>query len=238
VRDEAAVGRDRNRLIPLLLDEGLPPLGFRQIHTVSAAAVQSNEHIRASFLGAVAALCGRGAPPQETVAPQGTVVAGLAQTVDKPIKQILKEEERQRAFARSYWLTGLPIALVIGTLIGFFSQIATTYPFKSLFGNFIFGFVLTSLSLGVGRLFIVAGRRLAKRKSVRYFDQPTLVAFGLSGAFAAAIWLVAVMRSGGLADSGIAAILILAAMFPVFALISVPVGLVRGLTRTSFEDGA
>ncbi|OYQ30159.1 hypothetical protein CHU93_06835 [Sandarakinorhabdus cyanobacteriorum] len=34
VRDEAAVGRDRGRLVPLSLDGGLPPLGFRQLHVI------------------------------------------------------------------------------------------------------------------------------------------------------------------------------------------------------------
>jgi tetratricopeptide (TPR) repeat protein/TolB-like protein len=34
VRDEAAVGRDKGRLLPLSLDGSLPPLGFRQYHTI------------------------------------------------------------------------------------------------------------------------------------------------------------------------------------------------------------
>ena len=34
VRDEAAVGRDKGRLLPLNLDGCLPPLGFRQYHTI------------------------------------------------------------------------------------------------------------------------------------------------------------------------------------------------------------
>lgn len=34
VRDEAARGRDSNRLIPLSLDGSEPPLGFRQFHTI------------------------------------------------------------------------------------------------------------------------------------------------------------------------------------------------------------
>ncbi|MBU6165537.1 MAG: TIR domain-containing protein [Alphaproteobacteria bacterium] len=34
VRDEAAVGRDRGRLVPLSLDGSLPPLGFRQLHVI------------------------------------------------------------------------------------------------------------------------------------------------------------------------------------------------------------
>src|SRR3954470_13691068 len=34
VRDEAAQGRDRHRLVPLSLDGTQPPLGFRQIQTI------------------------------------------------------------------------------------------------------------------------------------------------------------------------------------------------------------
>ena len=34
VRDEAATGRDSGRLVPLSLDGSLPPLGFRQYHSV------------------------------------------------------------------------------------------------------------------------------------------------------------------------------------------------------------
>jgi tetratricopeptide (TPR) repeat protein len=34
VRDEAAVGRDKGRLVPLSLDGCRPPLGFRQYHTI------------------------------------------------------------------------------------------------------------------------------------------------------------------------------------------------------------
>ena len=34
VRDEASVGRDKGRLVPVSLDGCLPPLGFRQYHTI------------------------------------------------------------------------------------------------------------------------------------------------------------------------------------------------------------
>ena len=35
VRDEAAIGRDRHRLIPLALDDSKPPLGFRQYQAIN-----------------------------------------------------------------------------------------------------------------------------------------------------------------------------------------------------------
>ena len=37
VRDEAAVGRDRRRLVPIGLDQVEPPLGFRQYHTIDVS---------------------------------------------------------------------------------------------------------------------------------------------------------------------------------------------------------
>ena len=34
VRDEAACARDENKLVPLRIDDALPPLGFRQVHAI------------------------------------------------------------------------------------------------------------------------------------------------------------------------------------------------------------
>lgn len=44
VRDEAAVGRDRGRLLPLNFDGSLPPLGFRQYHTVDLLTWDGQAH--------------------------------------------------------------------------------------------------------------------------------------------------------------------------------------------------
>lgn len=38
VRDEAAAGRDRGRLVPVRLDETNPPIGFRQYHNIDLSA--------------------------------------------------------------------------------------------------------------------------------------------------------------------------------------------------------
>jgi TolB-like protein len=60
VRDEAAQGRDRHRLVPLSLDGTLPPLGFRQIQTIDlthwhgrmgASQLRAIEHAIATALG-------------------------------------------------------------------------------------------------------------------------------------------------------------------------------------------
>ncbi|HST36024.1 MAG TPA: toll/interleukin-1 receptor domain-containing protein [Allosphingosinicella sp.] len=42
VKDEAAEGRDRGRLIPLLLDQATAPLGFRQIQAIDLAGWNGN----------------------------------------------------------------------------------------------------------------------------------------------------------------------------------------------------
>lgn len=44
VRDEAAFARDRGRLLPILLDDSGPPLGFRQIHAVDMRAWDGSAH--------------------------------------------------------------------------------------------------------------------------------------------------------------------------------------------------
>ena len=66
VRDEAAQGRDRHRLVPLSLDGTLPPLGFRQIQMIDLSGWRGRadapqlEAIRR----AVATAMGQQAPPR------------------------------------------------------------------------------------------------------------------------------------------------------------------------------
>lgn len=60
VRDEAAVGRDRKRLVPLSLDGSEPPLGFRQYHAIDVSrsrGIRGAEEI-AAIVRAVAAAAG------------------------------------------------------------------------------------------------------------------------------------------------------------------------------------
>jgi|SRR6478672_2400038 len=60
VRDEAAVGRERKRLVPLSLDGSEPPLGFRQYHVIDVSRSRgkpSAEEV-AAILRAVAASTG------------------------------------------------------------------------------------------------------------------------------------------------------------------------------------
>lgn len=59
VLDEAAVGRDRHKLVPLSLDGTEPPLGFRQYHFINLAARRkqgANDEVLASVVRAINAV--------------------------------------------------------------------------------------------------------------------------------------------------------------------------------------
>ena len=56
VKDEAAEGRDRGRLVPLLLDRTMPPLGYRQIQAVEPRRMGRNGPPRRLRRAAVAAI--------------------------------------------------------------------------------------------------------------------------------------------------------------------------------------
>lgn len=71
VRDEAAAGRDRNRLVPISLDGTPPPMGFRQLHTIDLTAWEGGPSCCCPEVeGAVVSRCGAGeAPRPEPPAP-------------------------------------------------------------------------------------------------------------------------------------------------------------------------
>jgi hypothetical protein len=60
VRDEAAEGRDSGRLVPVLLDDVRPPIGFRQIHATNLANLSGREWAR-QIDGVIKALCAKSA---------------------------------------------------------------------------------------------------------------------------------------------------------------------------------
>src|SRR5690349_5203026 len=45
VRDEAAEGRDRGRLVPVLIDDSKPPMGFRQFQTLDLSGWTGGKRI-------------------------------------------------------------------------------------------------------------------------------------------------------------------------------------------------
>lgn len=260
VRDEAAVGRDRNRLVPIQLDEKLPPLGFRQIHTADLSRWDGqNEAALETIYMSLDGLCGGRcaptaapdfpaqsapqAPPRPAPAPgsaphhsRGVIVTGVnAQPNQKSLKSILKGEKRQRGFIRTFWMTSFivsgALALVLGVLFG-----ETKGNIEYGRGIVAFGsFVVLGVGLILGRFLIVIGRRLSKRKSVRYFDIPTLICLGLS--FLLGLTVLAAEDNESLADAISMIPLAAAIMFPIFAFWSIPIGFVRGLGRKTFEDG-
>lgn len=86
VRDEAAQGRDRNRLVPLSLDGTSPPLGFRQIQTIDLSHWRGRgdspqiEAVRR----AIAAAMGQAVPARAASHPvtrRGVIAAGAGTAV-------------------------------------------------------------------------------------------------------------------------------------------------------------
>ena len=57
VRDEAAEGRDSGRLVPVLLDDSAPPLGFRQVQAIPIAGWSGPCLARSVTRGGVARTC-------------------------------------------------------------------------------------------------------------------------------------------------------------------------------------
>lgn len=72
VRDEAAEGRDRGALVPVLIERIKPPIGFRQFQTIDLTGWKGQEDSRglAALFAAVATLSRNGAEP--TASPSGT----------------------------------------------------------------------------------------------------------------------------------------------------------------------
>jgi len=100
----------------------------------------------------------------------------------------------------------------------------------------ILGLFLVGLMLVIGRFMIVIGRRLSKRKSVLYFDQPTLICMGIS----TFIGIVSMLQDDSVntaADNLYLLPSIIALMFVFSALFSIPIGFFKGMGRKTFEDG-
>ena len=81
VRDEATVGRDRGRLIPLSLDGSLPPLGFRQLHVIDLSGWNGKADASAveQIISAIASVAGRApaAAPPKRVAGSAAPATGI-----------------------------------------------------------------------------------------------------------------------------------------------------------------
>ena len=240
VRDEAAVGRDRNRLIPLALDDVMPPLGFRQLHTpsINGWGGQADPRLNSLWLS-LAGLTGRqpqatAAPPPQATAPARQIVAGVnAAPNSKAIGDILKGEKRQRSFLQTFWITSLVVSLALGTLSATIGSLMGTDLGGGWLGVSLGYSLFSGVLLILGRFMVVIGRRLSKRKSIRYFDQPTLIMMGLS---ALLTWGGTEAQPEGFADHAILPVLFVL-FFMICALFSIPIGFLKGLGRKTFEDG-
>ena len=277
VRDEAAVGRDRNRLLPISIDQHMPPLGFRQVHTLSLqgwdgvqqepledlwiglqglvgdpnASSSERTSIEAQAAFGAEASSGDVATEETAVSPK-KIAAGInAAPNNKSIDQILKEEKKQRSFLRTYWLTSFVISAIAAVILGGVSIYADGFnnaeasQVQQVLIGALTSFICVGIGLIIGRFLIVVGRRLSKRKSVRYFDQPTLIVLGLSCALGLLLMLVGNDQSDpdatqySLGDNlYFGPIASLFFFFPFFAAFSIPIGAIRGIGRKGFQDGA
>ncbi len=78
VRDEAAQGRERHRLVPLSLDGTHPPLGFRQIQMIDISGWngRSNAPQLEAVRRGIAAAMGQAVPPRAAEKPQAASAEG------------------------------------------------------------------------------------------------------------------------------------------------------------------
>ncbi len=87
VKDEAAQGRERHRLIPLSLDGTLPPLGFRQYQMIDLTHWHGRRNslqfaaIERAIASALGHEPGDGAAPRAGLSRRGLIVSGSAATV-------------------------------------------------------------------------------------------------------------------------------------------------------------
>ena len=266
VRDEAAVGRDRNRLLPVTIDDNPPPLGFRQIHTVALRGWDGKDEswLEDIFLGL------KGLASTDTVetpeapidadssnpfgapdpAPAKTdkiahMFAGVnARPNQKSINDIRKEEKRQRSFLRTFWVTSLILGSITSLLLGLYANMTDSFAGAHWLENVAVAAICVGSGLIIGRFLIAVGRRLSKRKSVQYFDYPTIVCIITSVIcsiliFLGSIWETQTVKAETPSDALFLALVTgFVIFFPVSALVSLVIGATNGRNRTSFNEKA
>lgn len=124
VRDEAAVGRDRGRLVPLSLDGILPPLGFRQLHVIDLShwSGKADAEAFAQVLAAVTAVSGRAPQPAAARRVAGARPAGIDR------RWLIGGGAGLAAAAAGGWLLLRPAAVQAQGSIA-------VLPFRNLSGN-------------------------------------------------------------------------------------------------------
>ncbi|WP_265571106.1 TIR domain-containing protein [Sphingomicrobium nitratireducens] len=91
VRDEAAFGRDHHKLLPIQIDDSLPPMGYRQLHTIDYREGNRGAGL-AALVSAVSMRLDRDEPPSPPPAPVPVA----------PAKRLSKK-----------WLAGIAAALLL-----------------------------------------------------------------------------------------------------------------------------
>ena len=82
VRDEAAEGRDRGKLVPVLLDPVRPPMGFRQFQTIDVSGWKPRQRLPKTeqLLQAVGNIGGIGSKPERSADPKVAAAPMVAWT--------------------------------------------------------------------------------------------------------------------------------------------------------------
>ncbi|MET0546353.1 MAG: hypothetical protein ABWZ40_08585, partial [Caulobacterales bacterium] len=132
------------------------------------------------------------------------------------------------------------LSAVLSVALGVSTKFTESFDKNGLPVNIITAFIFVSVGLIFSRFLIVVGRRLSKRKSVRYFDSTTLLCMGLS--IASGAGFAAIMGStdatATVGDTAfIGTLVVFMLIFPVASFISLIIGAVKGAQRKSFEDG-
>jgi len=103
VRDEAAEGRDQNKLVPVLLDMVKPPMGFRQFQTIdlTKAGRNPNANSMQQVLTAIDRVIGERIAPNSDI--RGAVI-GPARRVSRNARLVLVAALGLAAIAVAYFL--------------------------------------------------------------------------------------------------------------------------------------
>lgn len=171
VLDEASMGRDRSALVPVILDDTEPPIGFRQLQTENLAAWPSPE-AQANFERVVKALehlRGRAADPvRKGAAPRGQPMAGA-----RPLT-------RASGVLISCYL-GVALGLVWGS-VDFESAKPTTdsVPEALAMGS-VLGICFIAPILMISRWLAALGARRQGRTPTRYFSPTFSTLLGMAG---------------------------------------------------------
>lgn len=229
VLDEAAFGRDHNKLVPVMIADIDPPIGFRQVQAESLTEWPGPEG-EDNFERVVRALEGLRGRPAEP--PPKT-------------RQTFMEPSGARPLTR---MTGIWMSMLLGLAIGLFWGLADYESPKPSTDNvpaalgtgLLLGLIAVGPLLMLARWLTAMGSRRRGKRPMRYFDVPftvILAAAGLSGL----LFLMADTTDVGLMFAAITGFLFMAPILGLgYFLISqvseaTPAAPAKGLKPSAFE---